>query len=194
MINLEFLQTITSFLPLLTFLSPIMGGGFFVIILSSIYSTDFSNLFLIYLFSVLGFSFFDFMLFLVGRNSNKIKFFQRKFFIKMGKKANKFYEDRLKPNYFTTLFSSKLLYGLGATTLIFIGRKEKSQKRFLLFDFLTNLLLILIFVLVGCAIGKGFRMITELYENKLFVFLFFLVLIILIFFLEKFIRFLIRKK
>ena len=186
MINL--IELIRSFLPLLAFFSGPLGGGIFIIFLSSAYHSSLRDVLIIFFFSTLSFIFFDSVLFFLGRMSRILRFSNMRCFKKIAKKGNSVYEETIKPNYATVIFSSKVIYGLGIPTIIYLGRKEEQYKKFILLDSVVNVSIVAFFVVLGVGIGKGMFFLEKISGNKILSVIFIIISLMTVFVVERLLR------
>jgi membrane protein DedA with SNARE-associated domain len=186
--SLEIFNFLKNYVPLIALLSAPLGGGIVVVALSSVYFNNLYLLVLIYFLSLFSFTFFDSLLFIFGKYIHILNFSKNRskpFFKRLDSYSNIIYEKTLKSNYFTTIFYSKLLYGLAIPTMLLVGRKEKNYFKFFILDLIVNLILISFFVGIGIGLGSGLNFIVRLSENRSFLLLTIFLSIILIFSLEK---------
>lgn len=171
---------------LITFFMSVLGGDTFVILLAFLSGSNMISLYIVFIFSILGFIISDTFWFLISKSQKldnlTIKFRKAKFNSRLRRLINKISDMRS----FKLLFYSKFIYGTRVATIFYIGKKDISLIKFELYTILTNFLWISIIVLIGYLAGKGVSYFVYIFENFTSFFIGFSLFIILILVLKLF--------
>lgn len=176
-----------TYVPLLSFLAPIIGGGEAgVIAVSFLFANTLYGFLIVFVFSFLGMITIDSIWFSIGRSRyfDKIKNWRR---ISKGyEKIERGIEKLSKGRDILILLIAKILFGTRIILLLYIsGKKRINYKRFLLYIIIPNLIWASILVSIGWIAIKGFTKIFGIFNNIRVGITFLIVLAISIYILQK---------
>src|SRR3989344_2920885 len=131
---------LTAYLPLLAFLTPIIGGGELgVITLTFLFAHNLFNFIVILIFSFLGMLFIDSIWFFIGKSKifNKVKNLKR--ISSDYSKLEKNIEKISKGRDLIILLIAKILVGTRIILILYIsGRKNLTLRKFFLYSIASN--------------------------------------------------------
>jgi len=163
---LSYFPWLSSFVSLLAFLAPIIGGGELgVIAVAFLFASNASAFWIIVLFSFLGMITMDSLWFCISRS----KFFSR---IKKWEKISVQYSrleqniERLSRGKDILIISlAKLMVGTRILMVLYIGGRKISFWRFFLYNTVPTGVWAVMLVLIGVGAAKGFNSIITIFRS-----------------------------
>ena len=163
---LEFFPHLFSYIPLLAFLAPIIGGGELgVIAISILFSQNIKNIVLVLVFSFIGMLVSDSLWFFVAKSKFFNKFRKWKKISTPYKKLEKNIEKFSRGNDVLVILFAKLMVGTRILLMIYLGNRKISWGKFLIYDLIPTFLWAGLLVVVGVLVAKGFEMVVEIFKN-----------------------------
>ena len=189
-----FLNFLSSYDFLVSYLSALFSREGAALILSFLSSQGVVNFYTFFLFFYLGVLTYDFVIFkFISRSRffNKIiKFLDRKRGVKkIRKELNHF----MKNNLFFSMILAKFLYGARITILLLLGREKSNFPRIFFYDILLTFVWLSIISSIGWFAGKQFDSVMDTFKNfeltiSIFVLIFVLYYILKIFISKRIIK------
>ncbi len=189
MLTQKFLEIFTPMIDkygiLISFLGGFVTGESVIIALAFLSATGFIPIWYVLVFSTLGMYLSDFIPFTIGRFRIFEKFTKKELISKRLKQAEDTLQKYTKNNLFLILLYTKFIYGMSIPALIYLGFKKTPYSKFGFSNVLVNLIFVPFIVLIGWLSGRGFSFITKIFQNMRFAIFLLIVLIIILFFVRK---------
>ncbi|MEK6889584.1 MAG: hypothetical protein AABX35_00190 [Nanoarchaeota archaeon] len=170
----EFLTSMTAHPVLISFLAGIMGEDY-VFLMAILSGSGYLSLWNVIIFGIIGVLIHDMALYFICKAYHGTIIKER-----LDKKSVRRGIDkwllswRKTSHYFIPLAISKFIFGARILTIFYIARREKSFKKYLFFDVLSEIIWFGIMMPIGWFVGKGFVQILHFGKDleKIIVFLF----------------------
>jgi len=186
---LWFLPWLFNYLPLISFLAPIIGGGELgVIAVAFIFSRSFISFLTVIIFTFLGTMTIDSIWFGFSRSGifKKMKKFR------MVSKQYKKIESRIQKishnNDVLIISFAKLMIGTRIMLMIYLGGRTISFRRFLLYNSIPSFIWCIILATIGWMAARGFSYIISIFKNVQLAITFLIVLFVVFYILQKWIN------
>ncbi len=173
---------------IITYCASVLWGDATILTLAFISAQGTFPIWIVFVFGFLGTLTGDCLWFLL----TKLNFWKKV------KRWNKFYDkykkideriQRLgKRSDLTVLIITKFLYGTRILTIIYVGLKKISFRKFLLYDGIATVFWIIAMAGIGYATGKGFQIILNVFKNVQLALALLIVIIIIFIVLDKWIN------
>lgn len=150
---------------LVSFLGPLIGGEPFFVALAFVSSQGLLPLWLLYLSGSLADMLDDIFWFFVPRWKKLRRIRVLKFIFNRVSKANKKFKKVEERNLFTFIMTSKFLIGSRNLAVMSVSLNKIKFKRFIFVSVISALIWGAIIVTIGWSAGKGFSLLTELFNN-----------------------------
>ena len=185
---INYFPWVYSIIPLLAFLSPIIGGGEFGVIgVAFLFINNIRTFFIITIFCYIGLVVNDSIWFFIARTNIFKKFRQ-------WKKISKHYEnmenkiDKLSHGRDILAISlAKLMIGTRVLLILYTGKKDIMFRNYLFYASIANSWLCIVFVLIGIIAASGFSSIIRIFKNIEIAITFLIVFFMIFYILQKWI-------
>lgn len=192
------IETILPYLSkysiLISFLGGFVTGESIIIGLAFLSATGTLPIWNVIIFCTLGMFLSDFIPFTIGRHKWFVKTLWGKKFFQNIKNVEKIVHKYAKHNLFFVLIVTKFVYGTSIPTLLYLGSKKITYRRFLINDFLAVIIFVPVIILIGWSAGKGYNFATNIFNDLRIALLIMVILIILYRVIRKWIDLKIKQK
>jgi len=167
---------------LISFLGGFFAGEEVIATLSFLSTQGYISIWVVFIFCFIGILLCDLFFFSIGKFKlfSSFKKFER--IMKISKKVDKIVSRLSKESPIRALLYTKFIFGTRIATLIYLGIKDITYKKFIKSDFIVGILWMSIVVSIGWFAGSSFRLIIKILGN-IQIALGFLVLFIVIIFI-----------
>lgn len=186
---LNYFPWLASYISLLSFLAPIIGGGELgVIAVAFLFGNDFDNFARIVIFSFAGMMAIDSIWFLIARSKifEKIKKWQK--IAKPYKKIEDNIENLSSGRDFWIITFAKLMAGTRILLLLYIGGRKIGFRRFTMYNFFPTFIWAILLGLIGFLAAKGFNSIIVIFRSIQLAITFLIVVLIVLYIMQKWIN------
>jgi|SRR3989344_1106517 len=140
----------------------------------------------VFVFFTLGTLVLDVIWFFIGR-LKIVDFKQSRMFSKKSRKIEELIDKSTGKRYFLTLLFGKFIYGTRILTLLYVSLKKMSLTRFLLYNLAVIIIWVAFWSLITLIVGSGIMILIEYFKNIQIILLSFLVIIIALYLMKKWI-------
>lgn len=162
----SWILSFVSYLPIISFLAPIIGGGEIGVIMTSfLFSKTPYLFFIIILFSFLGIISIDSFWFFVARSKLFNKFKEIKKISPNYKKLEENIESISRGKDSLVIFISKLIIGTRILLILYISGRKISYSKYLLYDTIPTLVWSICLTTIGVLLSLGFDSAITLFKN-----------------------------
>lgn len=185
---LSYFPGLSSWISVLAFLAPIIGGADIgVVAVSVIFANGFSTFATIVIFSFLGMITSDSIWFYVARSKWFRKFRESKRVFPKYKSLENSLEKITKSDVLIIMLA-KIMVGTRILIILYLGARKITYARYFVYNLLPNFIWATILVGLGFMASKGFSSATSLFNNIQFGITFLIVFFFILYGLQKWIR------
>ena len=185
---IEFVRPLLSqYGVLISFLGGFFAGEEVIMTLAFLAANGLISIWTVFVFCFIGIILCDLFFFFIGRIRIIRNLKKYKKITHVSKKMDKFVTKLSRGSPFLALFYTKFIFGTRIATLIYLGYKRISLKRFLLSDIGVGLLWMSIVVSLGWFAGSSFNLILDLFKNVQIALLFLIIFAVIIIAVQKWI-------
>jgi membrane protein DedA with SNARE-associated domain len=171
-------------LILFSFLAGFITGETVIFSLAFLSANGLFSFWNIIIYCTIGMYFSDFIPLIIGRVGSLRKFFNKKSSAKKSEISEKFIKH-IDKHFFLTLLSTKFVYGAAIPTLIYLGYKKTSFKRFALWNIVVEIIFVPTVAIVGWFAGKGYGWVSDIFKDLKIAIMLLVIVIIGIYFVKK---------
>jgi membrane protein DedA with SNARE-associated domain len=182
------LSLLSSYPEICSYLVGVFLGEETIMFLSFLSSQGYLPILTVFIFSTLGTFTSDLFFFSIS----KIRYFQNlekeSSLYRQYQKIDTLVGRLTKENHLLILFYTKFIYGTRIMTIMYLGVKGVSFRKFLIFNSIITILWSLVIVSLGWLAGQGYLFILDLFRNIQLAIFFILLLIIVLLVIKKWIQ------
>jgi len=174
----------TAYANTVSFVVAYIGGVEAIFLLGFLTAQDISLFWPVFIFTLLGYYFFELTWFVVARTKLVNKLRQNKKFSSKYDKIAEILRKLSGGNDFIALLAAKILYGFGTVILIYLSRERLTYKRFFVYNTLAISLSTFSILGLGWLTGRGFIKVADVFDDVRLGLLIF-VLVAILFYLAR---------
>lgn len=186
---LDILQNILPFVKAHGIMVSLLGGfitGEAVIIsLAFLSGAGVLPVWYLLVFCTIGMYFSDFVPFTIGRFRFFRNLLEKEKFVRHVERLEDLLRKYTRNNLFLILMYTKVIYGASIPALVYLGSKKTPYSKFAIYNIFVEIIFVPIVVLVGWLAGRGFNVVTTIFDDiRIGIFLL-LVFVVILYFVRK---------
>lgn len=183
---LSYFPWLSNFIPLLSFLAPIIGGGEFGIIAVAFLFVDSSvRFFVVAFFSALSMISIDSIWFFIGRSKLFLRFREWKKISAQYRNLERNIERLSNGRDLIIISLAKILVGTRILLILYLSGRSISFRKYLEYNVLVNFLWAILLVFIGVMASKGFNSIIAIFRNVQAAITFLIVFFVVIYIFQR---------